>query len=120
MVEYVETRLDCYIEQKFGNFLDATSVQAELGVGCPSGRWFGGWQPPGLEFVVSQRVPPMVGWLAGRVGDVVGAGGGLPVLVHLWVGARTHSPQEGFIRNEAIVILGFAALLDQDVDLLPL
>jgi len=36
------------------------------------------------------------------------------------MGASTHSFQEGFIRNESIVILWITALLDEDVHLLPL
>jgi len=44
----------------------------------------------------------------------------LPILVHLGVGARTHSPQERLIGNETVVILRVAALLDQDVNLLAL
>merc|ERR1712010_296901 len=42
----------------------------------------------------------------------------LPILVHLWVGTRTDSPQERFIGNESVVVLRVAALLDQDVNLL--
>merc|ERR1719305_1332666 len=42
----------------------------------------------------------------------------LPILVHLWVGARTDSPQERFIGNESVLVLRVAALLDQDVNLL--
>merc|ERR1719361_2064589 len=63
-------------------------------------------------------VQPAVGWSQNR-GDGVKIGE-LPVLVHLWVGTRAHPLQERFVRNESIVILRVAALLDQDVHLLPL
>merc|ERR1711874_304402 len=63
----------------------------------------------------SQRVVVLLGCLSSWV--VVGE---LPVLVHLGVGARAHTPQERLIGNESIVILRVAALLDQDVNLLSL
>jgi len=44
----------------------------------------------------------------------------LPVLVHLGMRSGAHSSQEWFIRDETIIILWIAALLDEDVDLLSL
>jgi hypothetical protein len=45
---------------------------------------------------------------------------GLPILIHLWVRTSTDSSQEGFIGDEAVIILRVTALLDQDVNLLTL
>jgi len=44
----------------------------------------------------------------------------LPIFVHLGMRTGTHPSEERFIWDETIIILGVAALLDEDVDLLPL